>query len=108
MADAVVLGERIASLARATRSHLDIKLDVCFGEWLAAAPRLFARTDCGAGRDFVVVNSDRNLSPCSFHDTKLPIGTAADVLHHWRHGFAVRPAANVPGCARLQNHGLVP
>jgi MoaA/NifB/PqqE/SkfB family radical SAM enzyme len=101
------LGPRVASLARALRGRASIKLDVCFGEWLAAAPRLFARGDCGAGRDFVVVTSDRRLSPCSFHQAKLPIACADDVLRLWQQQRAALAApARIGGCARLPDHGL--
>jgi MoaA/NifB/PqqE/SkfB family radical SAM enzyme len=106
-ATAADLGPRVAALARALRGRAEVKLDVCFGAWLAAAPRLFARDDCGAGRDFVVVTSDRRVSPCSFHQQRHPAATAQDVLRLWREERAALAApALVPGCARLPRHGL--
>jgi MoaA/NifB/PqqE/SkfB family radical SAM enzyme len=105
--DERALGERVAALARALRGRAEVKLDVCFGDWLAAAPRLLERADCGAGRDFVVVTSDRRVAPCSFHHTKLPVANAADLLRVWReHRSALATPALVPGCARLPHHGL--
>jgi hypothetical protein len=106
-ADAESLGERCAALARALRRHLALKLDVCFGEWLAAAPRLFERADCGAGREFVTLGSDRQLAPCSFHGESWPIANAADVLRTWRdQRERLSAPARIAGCARLAGHGL--
>ena len=47
---------------------------------MAPVPRLFTRGDCGAGRDFLVLTSDRRVMPCSFHHRSDPVQTAADVL----------------------------
>jgi MoaA/NifB/PqqE/SkfB family radical SAM enzyme len=101
------LGARVARLAAALHGRAEVKLDVCFGDWLAAAPRLFARADCGAGRDFVVVTSDRRVSPCSFHQDRVPVADAADLLRLWREQRdRLAAPARVAGCARLPAHGL--
>ncbi len=107
-ADAAELARRVAGLADALEGRVAIKLSVCWGERLEAAPRLATATgDCGAGRDFIVLTSDRRLMPCSFHDLALPITTAADVLSVWRsRRVALAAPATTPGCARARDDGL--
>ena len=101
------LARRVALLSRVLEGRLQIKLSVCWGERLEPVPRLFATGDCGAGRDFVVITSDRKLMPCSFHQVAIPIASAADVLAIWRERAAeLRGPAHMPGCARLSGFGL--
>lgn len=96
----------VRGLAKSLRGRADLKLGVCWGDRLGGVPRLgtsgtSAIGDCGAGRDFVVIGSDRTLSPCSFHDVRVPITSAADVLAAWeRHRGALGSAASRGGCAR--------
>jgi MoaA/NifB/PqqE/SkfB family radical SAM enzyme len=101
------LAGRTRRLARALAGGAELKLDTCWGERLAGVPRLFERSDCGAGRDFVVITSDRRVMPCSFHHLGIPVRSAADVMDVWR---ARRPelgsASLVPGCARTPGFGL--
>jgi MoaA/NifB/PqqE/SkfB family radical SAM enzyme len=103
------LARRVKTLALALRGRAVVKLDVCWGERMEAVPRLFDRTDCGAGRDFVVVTSDRALMPCSFHHLSIPVASAAEVLQVWeaRRDELARPSS-LPGCARLADFGLAP
>jgi MoaA/NifB/PqqE/SkfB family radical SAM enzyme len=105
-ADTRELARRVQQLAGALRGRCAIKLDVCWGERMDAVPRLFTPGDCGAGREFVVITSDRKLQPCSFHHLAYPIETAADVLRLWREAKAMSGPALDPGCARLPNAGL--
>ena len=42
------------------------------------------RADCGAGREFLVLTSDRKVMPCSFHHLAFPVTTAEDVMAVWR------------------------
>lgn len=101
------LATRVRALHRALAGRLAIKLDVCWGERMQSAPRLFDGGPCPAGRDFVVVTSDRRLSPCSFHHHSVPFETAADLLRIWsEQRDTLSTAANAPGCARLTDHGL--
>lgn len=103
---AETLALRVAKLA-ARLPRVTLKLDVCWGERMEAVPRLLDRADCGAGREFVVLTSDRQLSPCSFHHVKLPVETAADVMRAWRDERALlASAAREPGCARTPGYGL--
>ena len=97
----------VANLARALRGRVGLKLDVCWGERMQAVPRILAGDDCGAGRDTVVLTSDRRLSPCSFHHFSVPAPTAAAVLRAWREQRAhLRSPARDPGCARAPQFGL--
>ena len=57
-----------------------VSLSVCWGDRMAPVPRYLDRQDCGAGRDCVVLTSDRRIMPCSFHHLSVPVRTAADVL----------------------------
>lgn len=98
---------RTRRLARALSGRMTLKLDVCWGDRLGSVPRLFDRSDCGAGRDFVVLTSDRQVMPCSFHHVKIPVRSAADVLDVWRQSQAdLASASRVPGCARAKGYGL--
>jgi hypothetical protein len=74
---------------------------------MAAVPRLFGGGPCPAGRDFLVITSDRRVSPCSFHHLSFPFEDAADVLRIWAERRAdLAAAAQLPGCARLPEYGL--
>lgn len=101
------LESRVERLARALRGQCRIQLDVCWGERLERVPRLFARADCGAGRDFLTLTSDRRVQPCSFHDLSLPVTSPRQALELWRtlRGELAR-ASTLPGCARSPDLGL--
>ena len=101
------LANRVATLHRAIGSSGRISLSVCWGDRMAPVPRCLDRRGCGAGRDFVVLTSDKRLMPCSFHDFSVPVRDAADVLAVWRDRAAdlAMPSA-LPGCARLAGYGL--
>lgn len=95
------LANRVSALAKALRNRCRIKLGVCWGEQLDIVPRLFQKSDCGAGMDFLVITSDRKLQPCSFHQLAIPIATAHDVMHIWSQKQAeMAKPADLPGCAR--------
>lgn len=101
------LARRVGALARALQGRAVIKLDVCWGARLAGVPRLLPRGDCGAGRDFVVITSDRKLMPCSFHTAALPVTDAEHVLQQWASARQRLAAASpIPGCARTPGYGL--
>ena len=104
VADGAALAAQVQLLARALPS-VRIALDVCWGERLEAVPRLFAKADCGAGREFIVVTSDRRVMPCSFHHVSYPAATADEVIAVWRAG-QMGMAARDPGCARTKGFGL--
>jgi MoaA/NifB/PqqE/SkfB family radical SAM enzyme len=106
-AQASDLARRVAALARGLRRRAAIKLSVCWGERLEGVPRLLPAGDCGAGRDFVVITSDRRIQPCSFHDLAFPARTAEEALAVWTdERAALGSPARIPGCARLPAHGL--
>ncbi len=97
-ADDVVLSEMIAA------SPLPTRVSVCFGRRLGL-PVLFdgadGTGDCGAGRDFISITSNKEAHSCSFHDTRFPIETAEDVLRVWRsHAAALATPSLRNGCAR--------
>ncbi|CAN5442617.1 hypothetical protein BH11CYA1_BH11CYA1_10530 [soil metagenome] len=106
---AAQLAKRIAALAKAMDRQCQIKLDVCWGTRMAGVPRLFDSQDCGAGRDFMVLTSDKKIQPCSFHDTFIPFENATDIMNIWRNSQKIlgQPAA-LPGCARTAGFGLTP
>jgi MoaA/NifB/PqqE/SkfB family radical SAM enzyme len=101
------LTDRTRLLARALAGRASLKLDVCWGNRLEAVPRLFQRDDCGAGREFVVLTSDGNVMPCSFHHQKLPARTASEVMDIWRdRQDLLASPSRIPGCARAPGFGL--
>jgi MoaA/NifB/PqqE/SkfB family radical SAM enzyme len=100
------LARRVGVLHRALPA-LRLGLDVCWGERMAPVPRFGVQAGCGAGRDFVVITSDKRLLPCSFHDRSFAIEDAADVLAIWREqAAALASPARLPGCARVAGYGL--
>lgn len=101
------LDRRARALAHGLSGRMTLKLDVCWGRRLEGVPRLFDRGDCGAGRDFIVLTSDRQVMPCSFHNVRIPIRSAADVLDVWqRRRTELASASRIPGCARAPGYGL--
>lgn len=101
------LAERVRLLHRALGKRATIKLDVCWGERMDAVPRLFGNRSCPAGREFIVITSDKRIAPCSFHHTSFPIQTADDVLRVWQNeSITLAAPANDPGCARSPHCGL--
>lgn len=101
------LAARVRVLARALVRSVVIKLDVCWGSRMANVPQLFTDSDCGAGREVVVVTSDRRVMPCSFHQVGFAFATAADVIAIWsREQQRLSTAAIAPGCARTPGFGL--
>ena len=100
------LDEAVDLLASALAGRARICLDVCWGSRLERAPRLFDDGDCGAGREFIVVTSDRHVMPCSFHDLSIPIETVDDVIAVWEGTARARPPSTLPGCARVPGFGI--
>jgi MoaA/NifB/PqqE/SkfB family radical SAM enzyme len=95
------LAGSVMTLAGALGRRCALKLDVCWSEHLDVVPRLFAKADCGAGREFVVLTSDQRMMPCSFHHLSIPATSASHVLARWTdQAHALREAANIRGCSR--------
>ncbi|MFA6208107.1 MAG: radical SAM protein [Candidatus Obscuribacterales bacterium] len=104
---ALGLAKRVAVLANALKNDCQIKLDVCWGERMEDVPRLFKRNDCGAGRDFIVLTSDKKIQPCSFHELKIGVENASDIMEIWRNKQnELYAPALLPGCARTPGFGL--
>ncbi len=103
-ADAALhLGEQgLAQLQQAvTRmADLPLRLDICWHPYLSGVDHLFARSDCGAGDEFLVITPDRQVQPCSFHHEKIPFNTFAELQAIYQHYKQARPAASVQGCTR--------
>lgn len=101
------LGATVRALARGLAGRCELKLDACWGDRLLGVPRLFERNDCGAGRDFVAVTSDRKLTSCSFHHDAIPVASGWDLVARWREERArLARASTIPGCAREPGYGL--
>lgn len=98
---------RVEVLRRALKRQCRISVSVCWGDRMAVVPRYLDRKDCGAGRDFLVITSDRRVMPCSFHDRSFPVHTADDILALWKSRAAtLAMPAETAGCARLPHFGL--
>ncbi len=101
------LSDRVRRLECALDGRAVLKLDVCWGERLDSVPRLFEKADCSAGRDFIVITSDRQMMPCSFHHVAIPVRSADDVMEVWRNLRDQLASPSVlPGCARAPGYGL--
>ena len=101
------------------RARLPVRLSQCFADRLPGVPRLFGAgstedpTDCGAGRDFLVIGPDKTVSPCSFHGTARPFETVEELLRRYTTGdLGAATPAEALGCARpltgadLQTEGV--
>jgi sulfatase maturation enzyme AslB (radical SAM superfamily) len=87
--------------------QVQIKLDVCWGTALDSVPRLFQSDDCGAGDDILSITSDKRIKPCSFHPMGIPFETLDEVRAYWEQRRTIRDAAQIAGCARLPQRGLI-
>lgn len=102
------LARQLQLLHRALEPHTTLKLDICWGSRLSGVPRLFATSACPAGREFMVITSDKRVAPCSFHHESFPIQSVEDIFRVWRdEARSLASAAKDPGCARTEHHGLV-
>ncbi|HRI64730.1 MAG TPA: radical SAM protein [Polyangium sp.] len=101
------LERQVQLLHRAMGARTALKLDICWGSRLDGVPRLFANSSCPAGREFIVLTSDKRIAPCSFHHESFPIQSFEDIARVWRDETRVlSSAARDPGCARAEDHGL--
>jgi len=91
----------LVSLVTERHPKMTLKLGVCWGPELAALPRLFRSSDCGAGHEFLEITSDRHVRPCSFHAEALSFETAEDIIAIWRErSDRLRAHAGCTGCTR--------
>jgi MoaA/NifB/PqqE/SkfB family radical SAM enzyme len=83
---------------------LTLGLSVCFGRRLSEVPQLRVPTlggdDCGAGEDFITIDSEQRLLPCSFHTAATPLRSPAHALAVWHEQRARRMHAGLEGCMR--------
>lgn len=97
------LAASVRALQRALPT-VRFSLDVCFGDRLPGLPRMAlgaTRDDCGAGRDFVVITSDRRVRACTVHPSALPFVDAASLLETFsRARTSFQSSVNDRGCAR--------
>jgi len=90
---------------RATLRRLEglpLKLDVCWHPRLGDVAQLFAKSDCGAGDEFLALTADRQVQACSFSGLRTPFETIDDLKALWRKLRALKPPANVEGCTRAE------
>lgn len=92
----------LATLEAAVRRMrgLPIRLDICWYPHLEAVEHLFARADCGAGTEFLVITPDQAMQPCSFHHERIPFADFDELRAIWADLAARRSAARVGGCTR--------
>ncbi len=95
---AAIILELHARLGR----ELAIGLSVCFGRRLLEVPQLPTGNDCGAGDDFITIDSEKRLLPCSFHATAITVESPTHALAIWRAHRARRTHAGLDGCARVR------
>jgi MoaA/NifB/PqqE/SkfB family radical SAM enzyme len=80
--------------------HWPLRLDVCWYPLFPDLPHLFARPDCGAGDEFLVITPDRAVQPCSFHHERIPFETFEDLTAIYHDLRARKPATHTSGCTR--------
>ena len=80
--------------------HLPLRLDVCWYPYLSDLPHLFARADCQAGDEFLVITPDRAIQPCSFHHERIPFATFEELRTIYHEMRLRRPPAQIGGCTR--------
>lgn len=107
----VALSETVRALQRALPG-VRFSLDVCFGDRLPDLPRVAlgaTRGDCGAGRDFVVITSDRRMRACTTHAHAVPFDGAADLLDQFQRArVAMAAPVRDRGCARTDGRRRLP
>lgn len=82
---------------------LSLRLSACFGARLAEVPQLHVGAspdDCGAGDDFLAIDSHKRVLACSFHAHALALDSPDAALAVWREARALREHAGLRGCAR--------
>lgn len=79
---------------------LSLELSVCFGGRLSEVPQIPLGGDCGAGDDFITLDSEKRLLPCSFHGSAIPVSSAAEALRVWQENRMRVAHAGLAGCAR--------
>jgi len=98
------LARSILALHARHGAALRLGLSVCFGRRLHEVPQLRVPTqddrDCGAGEDFITLDSEQRLLPCSFHTTAIPLRSPEQALAVWREQRARRSHAGLAGCMR--------
>ncbi len=84
-------------------SPLPVRLSRCFSDQLPGLPRLLepGPNDCGAGDEFVVIDPDRKLRPCSFHEDAASFADASEFLQQYQRARQTQEAAPRKGCPRL-------
>ncbi len=94
--------EHLHVLSQTLRRRTDwpILLDICWHPLLEGVPQLFARSDCGAGDEFLVITPDRAVQPCSFHHERIPFETFSDLQVIHADLRARRASACIDGCTR--------
>jgi len=80
--------------------RLPLRLDGCWYPLLAELPHLFAKQDCGAGDEFLVITPDRCVQPCSFHHQKAPFETFEELQRIYEGFRAQRQPSSIAGCTR--------
>jgi MoaA/NifB/PqqE/SkfB family radical SAM enzyme len=81
---------------------LALRLSVCFGRPLFEVPQFPIQADCGAGDDFITIDSEKRILPCSFHANAIPVDSPNRALEVWRARRAHREHAGIEGCARAR------
>lgn len=100
------LDARLGMLHAHFGGTLQLKVDVCWSSRLDKTPQLFFDADCRAGGLFMSVTSDRKVLACSFSDAGIPFSSFEELPPIYRRLKANKPAAQLPGCARLPGFGL--
>lgn len=98
------LDDSLVRLHRVFGSTLTLKVDVCWGDRLPRAPKLFESSDCEAGDDFLAISSDRRVQSCSFASAGVAFHDPRELRALWAKLRSERPSAGVRGCTR-RNHG---
>ncbi|MEQ8455226.1 MAG: radical SAM protein [Sandaracinaceae bacterium] len=95
-------GEEWLTLERCVRaSPVPVKLSRCFADRMPTLPRLSTSSDCGAGREYLVIDPDARIRPCSFHDAGSSFSSPEELLATYRAlPTAWRDPSTRSGCAR--------
>lgn len=88
---------------------LPVRVSNCLLGTMPNVPRLFRgmtvagadglHQDCGAGRDFAVVDPDAGVRSCSFHADRVALGSVESWLEGYQEGGGLAPSPR-SGCAR--------
>ena len=98
--------DSVASMHDRYGNSMALKVDVCWSSRLTKTPQLlYDGGDCGAGRGFMSIGSDKTVLSCSFQESGIRFSKLDELPEIYMRSKDVGEVAG-PGCARRLDFGL--